>query len=247
MKVTDDNKTFRFTLNTTLFSAVLTTGEFYMRGDGTADDLAKNITDAMATASSGTFTRDVLFDYNADQVSTKLSIDAGSDTWAPRHDDGSNTFPSKWTGYSDTAPSEASEQVSVESQVNCWVPTRPGREVESEEQLGEVNTYLDGSYSLWTRGPLRKFISIEWGDIHQRRAGRRDNTDPNCSWQSFWAEARKRPWELWRVELDANGQFDFTGSTNREFIGVKRATREQLRGVNPIRPNEKVPFYNITL
>lgn len=250
LTITAADDVLRFTEDAVGYDADVPDADYYLRGDGAVDDYAKALADACNTASGGTYAEGVVFDFNKDQVAAQLTL-AVSGTgavWAPDHAHANSQAPVAFTGFPSTAPAEAASQASTTSPELAWVPTRPGRELTTRPMLGSVKTFVDGSRASWQRSAVREFQRTRFTMLPLERSVERINADPGASFERWFDRFRTTEWELWRVELDANGQFDFTGPLNRDFLGVFALDDDQFQaGIVPVRPKENRPYYDVEI
>jgi hypothetical protein len=128
-----DNKAIRFKEGASTSTLSLAENTYYLRGDGTADDLLKAIKDAFdAAGATNTYTVAIAWSADPAGVSAVITItQTGGATFQILWADGATTFNPAWLGFADanTADSTAAKTSTLSPSL-AWVSDGPYAENE---------------------------------------------------------------------------------------------------------------------
>lgn len=188
-----DNRVVRISEAGTPRTATLALGTYYLRGDGSADDLCRALKLAMEAATGGgANTYNVAVSFTGAPASptatVTVSIATGTDAFALLWADAATTADPSWWGFAASTASNTAAKVSTSSPSSCWVgncapeETKPKRSAEAYVFVAANGRVAAGL----TGGPF-----TEWRFDVAFVDGRRFDeafiaTDPNRALSSWW-------------------------------------------------------------
>ena len=190
VEVTSANNTVIINEGASDLTATIASGTYYLKGDGSADDLAQAIEDALNAA--GAFTYVVALEYTTDPTLSGKTASNVVISTSP-----ANTFALKWgaglfdgelLGYAGTNLSGATSYTAPSSAQLSWVSTEPvhSREPDPESDVAQHVTPDGQTYTFRSGGP-RTRRTITFSVVDERRVLKERNTaDEAETYEKWW-------------------------------------------------------------
>lgn len=228
-------------------NADIATGDYYVRGDGTASDLLKAIADALNAAGALTYTA-VIGDVRADAADASMQIVVG-------HDDVANiglfkagsTFDEGLIGFSG-AQSGSAAYPSTLSPSAVWVAPCPHRELEPIRTMaGAVTTTLTGRVKGLARSAAMRMWSLDMFAVREERVlTDRNTTDPTATLEAFFdSYGHGAALEVHDVDINTGTTLDLP--TSSTLVDVCHFTQDTLERFAPERLAAGTPLYSFAL
>lgn len=205
--LTSANNQIRLTEGAGTNTATIAAGTYFLRGDGSSDDLCRGVKLALeaAGASANTYTVSLFLSANPAAPTATVSIArTGGDTFALLFADILTTFDPFLLGYPETNTSNnSSAKGSTLSPSSLWVADADTQDVDFyEEAEGYFNRANSGvSRDGVTGGPF-DCLALSWSLIDGKRAHSSNITaDPFRAFNKLWAQwIAGRPCEIHFVD-----------------------------------------------
>lgn len=255
--VDSSNSAIRVKEGATTSTLTIASGTYFLRGDGSSDDLCKAIKTCLEThAGANTYTVSVAFDVDEDNVSAEVTISraTGSDTFQIQWASASTTFDCTLLGFaSANTADDANDKVGTLTASCAWVCSAGGalREIEPErEHPGAWSvTALDGTTYAGSIGFARRLRRVGLQYIHGARAVERLNSsDQAASIERFLARVSEEgsAMELHEPAISSGTILAALSSSTRE-----RTTwcldEGSAQAIKPMRMSPAVALYSLDL
>lgn len=198
--------------------ATLTHGTFFVRGDGTADDLLANIATALGAAFVGGNTYGVTLTTNGTIPSLNVTASSpsgivrvagilGGNVYRVRWLHASTTFDPAILGFAaEKAAANLNSETSTLSPSAIWVPS--DRHIDLIPELATVraeNELASGGLDVVDRSDVAHSRRVLFQLIDGRRVwAHRITSDPDRSWGRFWSRVKDgRALELHELDLQS--------------------------------------------
>lgn len=183
-------------------------GTYVARGDGSADDLLAAVETALTAATgANTYTVDVAFDADPDEVAAVVTVAraTGTNTWGIQWAATQTTFNPAWLGFveANETPASVASRASTLTPTTCWVgdgiaDLDPERDADAYVFVANNGTVAKGLIG----GPFYgSVIGLEL--VPGKRMWAELNTaDPTAAFSTWWERAIASGYfELHQVEL----------------------------------------------
>lgn len=198
--IDDDNDTIRIIENAVTTDVAIAHGTYTLRGDGSATDLLKAVTDALTTATgANTYAGTVTFDSDSDNVAAVVVIArTGTNTWGIQWAATQTTFDPAWLGFAEAnvTPANVASTTSTKTPTTCWVSncdpadTEPDYDADGYTFVGNSGAVAAGLYG----GPFTLHtLALEMVD-GERMHETLNTTDPAAALSTFWRRAIRGGW-----------------------------------------------------
>lgn len=211
--------------NATTYTATLAAGTYFLRGDGSSDDLAKALKTALdGTAGSNTYT--VAVSFNVDPASKSATVTVtratGSDNFALLWADGSTTLDPALFGCSANTATNSSAKASTLTPSCVWLGNKPP----STDTRGTVRASKQvetpsGIVQTVVRGGRRDRLRFGFVNVAAERTLAAKNTsDPAAAFDSFLEDfGDGRRWEVHEAETSSGTTLEaLSGTELGEFV-----------------------------
>lgn len=235
--VTGVNDTIVFDEGAGNLTATLAAGTYFLRGDGTSDDLANEIESAMTTA-GGTYTVNVYM-YTTNNA-TEFLLQKSTGTF--KLSLANSTFPlADLLGFTSSNEVLASAHLGTDYAKINWVSNQPlaGREISNASEItqhitaeGQVHTYV-GQDGLVSRLLEHELVSA---------AKTKDATGGNASFEAWWGRAREGHRFEFHDTTETSGTLDtLSGSTLKDTLTLGE---DACRSFAPARLSRGLALYS---
>lgn len=167
--------------------AQLTTGVFFLRGDGTSDDLVKNISDALNAATPATYTVTLSASVLAANPAARLTITCSTAVVLQLTTGAGTTFDPRLIGWPSAVTASSTTHTSPLSAAAAWVSTEQNRDLEPfSEKRVSVRRTANGRTAGVERSVRMRSWRLEFGFLPDSRMLQvRNVADPAATLESF--------------------------------------------------------------
>lgn len=247
------NQGLRITENGTDYTAAISSGTYYLRGDGASGDFCLALKTAMeaASGSANTYTITPSFSVDGSGVSCTVTIAraTGSHTIGIKWADALTTFDEGVLGFANSNVSGATSYASTLSPSSIWVSSEIYRELEPEsEYLAFTTRARSGVVMGGLRGGAYAVRRLGMDFLHAKRAHSVNNSsDPTSGLDRFiQRQLAGLPMEL-HVGTISSGTTLAALSSSTEHGDRWHFDAEQLEAYRPQRLSAGVPLYTVDL
>lgn len=243
--ITASTRTLRFSEDGVEKSAQLSTGTYWLRGDGSSADLLKNLSDAL-TAAGATWVGSVQRSYDPSQPGCIVTLTASGVTtaallWGSTH----TTLDGSHLGYTQGDTSTGLTFVGDSSALACWVGDEPpqGDEAGLARRISQT-VHESGEVLTTVRGASRRLRVLTFDGMAIERT--RTDEGGASSYESLLrAYGDGTVFEVHLIEAaDDAGGLEATNSAS--LLSGRRWVPElsSLEGWQPTRRDPGVPLYS---
>jgi hypothetical protein len=216
------NDALRVTENAVDETKTIAHGNYYLRGDGSSDDICKAFTDAVQSH-SGTNTYSFTCLFNTDpavaNISFTLDRATGTHTFGVKFANAATTFDATILGFPQTDQTPATQQASTKSSSALWIGNDIVRAFEptGSWERNSSRALTGKTLSVSRRTEQRDILWVQ-ENIHEKRFNEESiTTDPYRALNRFLqrhAGGRRFEWNDLTANFDASaGQADEAGLT----------------------------------
>lgn len=228
-------------------TATVAAGTYYLRGDGSSDDLLKAVTDAIDAATSRTLADSyVRLDVDADNAGAQIYLEL-SDTWTLKT---TGTFDLSLLGI-DQALHPGNVTIGILSTLTpacVWTPNEPPRN-DDDDPNGVVFLHraADGSAYHFDAGGPYSDRAIGFSLLDRRRVRAFDNPfDEAATFRAFWERVRGgTTFEVHSLPISSGTVL--VGPSQGSRVGRFKLAESSARRVPPVRYDPGVALYSFDL
>jgi len=230
-----------------IFTAVLTEGTFYLTGTGGAEDLAKNVEDALIAGSPGGVV------YTVDYTGlTAAGGETGQTEWnstsplALLWTDPLTTIDPAIFGFPEADTVDALSVTSPLSPSATWVPNQPVRIMDpaAAERTTFQHATPNNSRYTFVASDKWNFRTLGFENIAEDRTWEQyAPTDPARTFEAFWEIVGDgRPVGLYRTTEASQGVL--LTLTVPDLVDVYKLTADALTAFDPIRGDDSIALFD---